>query len=127
MQSGDLTYTPVEVELSNHFFNFLLCRTSKRRRVKVMQLVESQQFWKVGEGLVADPVDNLITLLDLVDNVVANFGILSKTLDLVKTAPASRHSTLLPNAQHEVAENGCAVSDQEHPALTLLHQQVCGF
>lgn len=79
-ESGDSTYTPVEVELSNHFFHFLLRRAPERRRVKVVQLVESEQLWKVGEALVANSIDDLISLLDFVDNVVADFGVLPKTL-----------------------------------------------
>lgn len=36
-------------------------------------------------------------------------------------------SFFLPNAQHVIAQNRCAVSNQEYTAFTLLHQQICRF
>jgi hypothetical protein len=73
------TYTSIEIKLSNHFFHFLLRWPSKRCRVKIVKLIEGEQFWKVGEGLVAYSVHNLIALLYLVNNVVTHFRVLSKT------------------------------------------------
>jgi hypothetical protein len=71
------TYTSIEVKLSNHFFHFLLRWPPKRCRVKIVKLVKCEQLWQVSEGLVAYPVHDLIGLLDLVDDVVTHFCVLS--------------------------------------------------
>jgi hypothetical protein len=42
-----------------------------------VKFVERKQVWEVWEGLVAYSEDLLVTLLDFVDDVVADFGILS--------------------------------------------------
>ena len=44
-----------------------------------MKLVESEQFWKVSKGLVAYSVNDLISLLNFVNDVVADLGVLSKS------------------------------------------------
>lgn len=75
------TYTPIEIELSNHFFHFLLGRTSQRRGVEIVKLVERQQLGQVGERLVAYSVDDLVTLLDFIDDVVTDFRVLPKRFD----------------------------------------------
>ena len=72
-----------------------------------MQLVEVEEGGEVSEHLVPDPVSGLVSLLDLVDDVVADLGVLA-------------------DAEDVVALDGGGVPHQEHAALPLRHQQVCG-
>lgn len=72
------THASIKVKLSNHFFHFLLRRTSQRGRVEIVKLVKSEQLMKILEGLVTYSVDYLIGLLDFVDNVVTDFRVFSK-------------------------------------------------
>ena len=64
------TYISIEIVLCEYFLHPLGGGSDEGRGVQVVHLVEVEEGGEVGEHLVADPVPGLITLLDLVDDIV---------------------------------------------------------
>ena len=121
------TYTSIEIELANHPLDFLLCWSPQWRCVQVVKFVEGEQLWKIWERLIAYSEDGLVTLLDFVYDVVADFGVFPAKNNRFDCTGWQIIEFDLPNAQHEIPENCCAVSHQEDATFTLLHQHVCRF
>ena len=101
------TYAAVEVVFAYDLLDPLRGGPDEGRGVQVVQLVEVEEGREISEHLVTDPVSGLVALLDLVDDVVADLGVLA-------------------NAEDVVPLDSGGVPHQEHAALPLRHQQVRG-
>ncbi len=101
------TYAAVEVVFAYDLLDPLGGGPDKGCGVQVVQLVEVEEGREISEHLVPDPVSGLVALLDLVDDVVADLGVLA-------------------NAEDVVTLDSGGIPHQEHAALPLRHQQVSG-
>lgn len=71
------THASLEVVLGDELLAALGRGPDKRSAVQVVQFVEVEERRQIGEHLVADAVAHLVALLDLVDDVVRHFVVLS--------------------------------------------------
>lgn len=75
--------TALEVKLADNFLLLLHGRSSQRCRVEIVKLIKAKQLRHVGEGLIAYSEHNLISLLDFVNDVMANFCVFPKNKSIL--------------------------------------------
>ena len=120
------TYTSFEVIFGHDSLYSAYGWPDQRSCVQVVKFVKRQQVWQIWKGLITNPVSVLVALLHFIDYVVAYFTILPKILQTFKTLVSLKSRIIiLPDTQHEVSVNCCAVTNQKHTPFFFSHQQIC--